>query len=858
MACPPCPFPLRLALLLLLIAPLAPAQAEFDVRVLPAGAPLLESPDSGAPLVAKLPGDTRLRVGRESGAWYRVRTRPGAGERELSGWVEKRLTEPLRARVKDKVFLMGLGMVRLNWTGVRGDAIRFRYSDLGLPADFSTRERASFMVDGTLGDGRWDIGGHLDYDPENRISEPPLHFLFTASSARTSLSLGDYQTGVLLDSVFARYFHPFRGGVLRTGSPRLGIELLTGMARGESGVDELPADLGAGPYFLDETPLLRGSELVWLVSRSLATGAELRRTLLRRNLDYFVDYDRGTLLFTSPLYPHDELGNPVFLLVTYQFESLGGRFTRGVYGLRAFAAPLPELKLTATWIGDTATDRPLAELLDTSRNIYSAGLEWRSRPLDLSAELACSAEPGAGRHWAGFASAVARPLPHLVVRGNGWSIGSEFPTFANTQLQYGYSLQQIYPAYAARSLFLSPFQFSRNLGAELYPFTLSRLEVSEKEADLFAEWERGRDRVSAGVGLRRQAEADRDGRTLYLSALHDAPGNQIWAKAGLTREYDGDRLALDNRLGDLLLGTRQRLKQLKRGALFVQADLQAEWNSDLLDVGPDSRRRVVSLLAEYLSGQHGVFAGYRHETASWSGRDEPYLRGDIVEFGVRHPVWRGFFLDCRYRHETGTRETVAVDNDILSLGGGIESQDFRALARWELQHNRGGDSRGQRQLWSLYLYGSPLKRMSLSAQYYRQSGRDEVPLSLSERSEEQLGLRLLWRPWDSLQLYSQWRHDGNLERLPELAGSRSRSLASVQGLKWRWSKRLEWLANYKRLQVWGPIESRRFTFASELGYLLLRHLRLAAGVERGDYRDPLRPDAGYRSTVGYFKLVALY
>ena len=59
---------------------------------------------------------------------------------------------------KDKIFLMGLVMLRLNWTGVKGDDLRFRYSDMGLPADFSTRERASLMVDGTFGDGFAKVG----------------------------------------------------------------------------------------------------------------------------------------------------------------------------------------------------------------------------------------------------------------------------------------------------------------------------------------------------------------------------------------------------------------------------------------------------------------------------------------------------------------------------------------------------------------------------------------------------------------------------------------------------------------------------------------------------------------------------
>ena len=69
---------------------------------------------------------------------------------------------------------------------------------------------------------------------------------------------------------------------------------------------------------------------------------------------------------------------------------------------------------------------------------------------------------------------------------------------------------------------------------------------------------------------------------------------------------------------------------------------------------------------------------------------------------------------------------------------------------------------------------------------------------------------------------------------------------------------MEFLANYKLLKVWGPIENRKYSAAAELGYLLFRHFRLGLGFERIDFRDKFNPVADYKSTIGYFKLVALY
>jgi hypothetical protein len=72
------------------------------------------------------------------------------------------------------------------------------------------------------------------------------------------------------------------------------------------------------------------------------------------------------------------------------------------------------------------------------------------------------------------------------------------------------------------------------------------------------------------------------------------------------------------------------------------------------------------------------------------------------------------------------------------------------------------------------------------------------------------------------------------------------------------SKKFEFLANYKLIKVWGPIENRKYSAAAELGYLIFRHFRIGIGAERIDFKDPLNPETDYQSTVGYFKLVAVY
>jgi hypothetical protein len=764
-------------------------------------------------------------------------------------------TEP---PVKDKLYLMGIAMLRLNWASVQGNEFRFRYSDLGLPADFSARERASFMLDGTMNHGEYAVSGHLDYDPENRITEPALDFLFTAGNEREYLSLGDQRMGVFLDSVFSRYYHPFRGGILGKKSEHAGVEILVGVSRGEAGIEEFPSDAGVGPYYLNESPILRGSENVQLVAKSAGNpGLEISYTQMVRNRDYYIDYDRGAIIFNSPLFAFDTLGNPVWVRVSYQFESLAGRFTRDVLGIRAFVAPWEFIKFNLSYIADADAALSLGKAWDNRRGIFTLGVNVDSRPLTFFGEFSLSSEPQQKEQNGFFGGGILNFSKRLRLFFNAWSINADFPLFANQQLKYGYSLYQIFPAYAERNIFLSPFQFTRNIGAELYPFSLASLAVDERESHAFLEWENKQLVLSSGWGEKKSLGNDLRTSTFYLSSFLNKEKTKAWGKIELDDDFDKPRLVKDTKIRDFLLGGRQRLWSGAKGAAFFQVDYSGQTFTDRLDLASDTTGHSASFLLEYLTASEGIFVSYQKELLD-ERNGKRILDADIYEAGIRRHVSKSFFIDSRVRREVSNRENLTMENNILSLGGGIETPRFRAMGRYEFQLNQNNGNEGRRRLWSLFLFGSPLKDMSLSLNYYKQIGRDIVPVSLQERSEEQLNFRLLWRIKHWLSLYSQWRYDTNFELYPPYDGIKSNSLASVQGVKLTVSRKLEFLANYKLLRIWGPIENRKESLAAEAGYLVQRHIRLGLGCELIDYRDRQVMDADYSSTVGYFKLVVLY
>lgn len=770
---------------------------------------------------------------------------------------EKEEPQQTEAKSKDRLFLMGIGMLRLNWTKVRGNEIRFRYSDLGLPPDFSTRERASFVIDGTYGGGEYKINGQFNYDPENRITEPPLEFLINTGKENLYFSGGDIRGGFFIDSIFPRYYHPFRGAILGARSKSIGFELIGGMSRGSAEIEELIADAGAGPYYFRESPIIRGSEIVFLVAKSAVNpDIEVKRTPLQRNRDYFIDYDRGAIIFNYPVYPYDELGNPIYIVVSYQFESLIGRFTRDVMGFRTFLSPSDSFVLSYSYVADSDGKLNLGDAWKQKRSLYSFGLKIDTKILNFLGEYSISDEPSLDKTNGFFGGGVLNLRKDLHLYFNGWKVDQEFSTFANEQLKYGYGLQQIFPE-LVRTVFLSPFQFARNLGAELYPFSLSRVSVGEEEAHAFLEYEKGKTDICGGAGWRKELLRPIFHNLLFLSTFHNGEKTKLWLKGESDREYDKEKRSKDSSDKVLLLGLRQRVWSGEKGEIYLQADYLGDSFDDFLDISYDSIRHTGTLFLEYLTENEGIFGGYRKELLLKKG-GEQLLNADIYETGIRKHLSKIFFLDSRFRLENSAQQSSTLDNRIISLGGGIETQRFRAMGRYEIQMNKSDGREGRRRLWSIFLMGSPFKDFSISLRYYKQFAKSGIPSSLSERAEEELSARILWRVSKFLSLYSQWRYDTNFELLPPLDRTRGNSLASVDGLKINFTKRMDLLANYKLIKVWGPIENRKESFAGELGYLIWKHFRFAIGAEKIDFNDRFNPEGNYNSTVGYFKLVALY
>ncbi len=153
-------------------------------------------------------------------------------------------------------------------------------------------------------------------------------------------------------SSFSRQLHGFKGNY------NFGDLEVTGFyANNVEGFqrDTIIPDGTSGDYFLSRRLLVAGSEEVYLELEELdRPGTVIKRERLERGNDYSIDYDRGTLFFTEPLFKTetDDEGKVLVrrIVTTYEFEN--DATNTSIYGGRV-RYYLDREQDTKSWIGAT-------------------------------------------------------------------------------------------------------------------------------------------------------------------------------------------------------------------------------------------------------------------------------------------------------------------------------------------------------------------------------------------------------------------------------------------------------------------------------------------------------------------------
>jgi uncharacterized repeat protein (TIGR01451 family) len=218
---------------------------------------------------------------------------------------------------------------------------------------------------------------------------------------------GDFTTGFDRTEL-ARYDRTLNGASGRVSAGNFSFEGFGASSEQRLARDILEPDGTSGPYLLERSPVVSRSETVIVETRDRHRSEKvLHREIKRRDLDYDLDPEAGTILFHAPVPPFDADLNPLRVVVLYESRVIDDEQLVG--GGRVSFAPSAGLQVGASAIHEERDGDDLG--------LYGVDMEWRPKPgTVVRGELARSEETDS-------ASAVrveisSRPAPEL-----SWELG---------------------------------------------------------------------------------------------------------------------------------------------------------------------------------------------------------------------------------------------------------------------------------------------------------------------------------------------------------------------------------------------------------------------------------------------------
>ena len=214
------------------------------------------------------------------------------------------------------------------------------------------------------------------------------------SKGLSYLQYGDFSTN-LSRSELTAYSRSFTGVSSHLQGDRAALTMFGASTDQAVQVDELPGEGISGHYYLSASrrgiPIVEGSERVVIQTRDrLHPEQVLKEEFRYRFTDYEIDYEAGTLLFKRPVPSHSPEENPVIIVVTY--EATRSLTSHWVGGGRVAFRPVETWELGTTLIGEEST----------ARNYWLTGLDTRWQPfqgMTVNSEVARSSQIEEGWAW---------------------------------------------------------------------------------------------------------------------------------------------------------------------------------------------------------------------------------------------------------------------------------------------------------------------------------------------------------------------------------------------------------------------------------------------------------------------------
>lgn len=313
------------------------------------------------------------------------------------------------------------------------------------------RLRMSLNSTEPIWDG-WRFTGYGTYDPnrqwelgnlDSRLLTQPQKPLQTELYARLQSEDNGYVEAGSLHPSFRQSQFTLKnravfGAFADLNTDLIGVEAVAGKLEGkrfrEGSSIGIPADGTAGQYMLTYVPVVRGSESVKIETRDrFNTTTILETKILKRDVDYSVDYERGRIILNEPVSSSTLSDDPNFIVITYGFERTQND---DILGARGRVMPTETSQFGATLLHRNVDDGAVSTILDPD-NIFAAdgSFQTTNGRLSGSGEAAGSEVeaidniPSALR-----TNLTGRPTDDLTLRGNFLRLEDDYLAFNNGDL----------------------------------------------------------------------------------------------------------------------------------------------------------------------------------------------------------------------------------------------------------------------------------------------------------------------------------------------------------------------------------------------------------------------------------------
>lgn len=740
------------------------------------------------------------------------------------------------------VSILGLGMLRLNYASVEGDADAFANSDDGFDEGVDTYGFASFTVNGTLFHS-YGLEGFLRYDEEEYDDDEgnALNFLFTLSRDENYLSFGD-QFDMFADNYFSRYVSPFRGLTFHAETDHVNATTYGALAQGSVEKDELRADGTSGPYDLRHPPVVPGSEVVTLEVRNRNNLEQtIERISQTRNEDYTIDYDTGEIRFNDPVDRETFHGDPVFIVVIYRSEEESSSFSAATGGGSVTVSPTDWVSVGATYVTEFDKEPSLSEGADARQQVYSLnGALNMFDAVNTTVEYAVSQDyqnPENPSYQAIRATADGQFGERVEMHGAFHRTERDFLTFANPDVEPDEQELDVMGKYAflsSHSVEIGYYMFQDNIPTDESEPTLTTLNpyivyngTIREHTQIFSRLEYLQNRDDLTL-----KETDDHSNIFSIGAKHDFRNVPALKKIMLRAEYEREDFEDDTEQDDDTLShqvvARLETEPFKRTTWYLQ-----------------QRERWI-----------------RDKTL-----DENTERQDTSEIGFDVGAWQRLSFSSSYEYRAD--HDLLADTLISERHTAIFGADYQPMEgidtygkvefRQETWHDDPDAATGGYSTEGLTITGrvayNPLKDLTLRLTYdldqEKDARTDEIE-TIEDETEFRVNYAFNQRRTRLTGSVLMERDLLDASLTPE-AKTRTITyfLSAGQQLKDSWDA----LAQYKREQVDIDADNCREDVLGEVGWQMSRFIKLAVGYQYSTFTDNYAPETDYTAHSAYIRLI---